>query len=198
MLILSIDVSILNSRIQILHKLCTGSAQHVNVPDPTPVLPYLNLFSLISLAPEKLEGAQMSIHDEVKVSQLLDGHRSIFPSLATPSSQTTAIIHDATALPRSFYGSSGVHVLSAKDTLSHYLRLPAGITPILTYLLHHVAHPNPFSKSKEVQLAIQLCTFLMLHYTERKGPSGGLGYGSGNLGSPVDGGGNLSSNSKQG
>src|ERR1700733_8978720 len=65
-------------------------------------------------------------------------------------------------------------------------------------LLLSLPHPNPFSKSKEVQLAIQLCTFLMLHYTERKGPSGGLGYGSGNLGSPVDGGGNLSSNSKQG
>jgi hypothetical protein len=199
MLILSINVPISNFRIQILHKLRTGSAPHINVPDPMPVLPYLDLFSLVSLAPEKLEGAQMSIHDEAKVSQLLDGHWSVVPSLVAPSSPTTAIIHDATVLPRSFYGSSGVHVLSAKDTLSpHYWRLPAGITPILAYLLHRVAHPNPFSKSEEVRLAIRLRALLMLRYTESKGPSGGLGYGSGNLGSPVDGGGNFRSNSKRG
>jgi hypothetical protein len=200
MLILSINVPISNSRIQILHKLCTGSALHVNVPDPTPVLPYLNLFSLVSLATEKLEGAQMSMHDEVKVSQLLDGHWSVVPSLSAPRSPTIAIIDDATALPCSFYGSSGVHVLSAKDTLSpHYWYLPAGITLILAYLLHHVAHPNPFSESEEVQLAIQLRALLMLHYTENnKGPLGGLGYGRGNLGSPVDGGGSLSGNSKRG
>ncbi|KIM85411.1 hypothetical protein PILCRDRAFT_817423 [Piloderma croceum F 1598] len=92
-----------------------------------------------------------------------------------------------------------MHVLSAKDTLSsHYWCLPARITLILAYLLHHVAHPNPSSESEEVQLAIQLCALLMLCYTESKGPSGGLGYGSENLGSSVDGGGNLGGNSKRG
>lgn len=140
----------------------------------------------------------MNIHDEVEVSQLLDGHWSVVPSLAAPSSPTTARIHDATALPHSFYCSSGVHVLSAKDTLSaHYWRFPAGTAPILAYLLHHVAHPNPFSKYEEVRLAIQLRALLMLRYTESEGP-GGLGYGSGNLGSPVDSGGNLGGKRKRG
>ena len=130
------------------------------------------------LALKKLEGVQMSIHDEVKVSQLLDGHWSTVPSFATPSSPTTARIHDVTALPHSFYGSSGVHILSVKNTLSHhYWCLPAGITPILAYLLHHIAHPNPSSESEEVWLAIQLRALLMLHYAESKGSSGGMGYG---------------------
>jgi hypothetical protein len=185
--------SSLNSGVQVLDKIRTGAMLHSDKLDPTPIRPFLNIVSIVSLAPEKLQGVPLILHDGAKASQLLGCHWSIVPSLAAPTSPTSAIIHDATADSTPL--SSTFHDLTANDSLpNHYWRIPAGITPILAYLLHHVAHPKPSSKSEEVQLAIQLRILLMQRYID----SGGPRYGSGNSGSSVDGGSNGGEKRKRG
>lgn len=182
-----------NSGVQVLDEIRTGAALRSNIPDPTPVLPYVNMVSIVSLAPEKLRGVPLILYYGAKVSQLLGSHWSIVPSLAAPTSPTSVIIHDATADSTPL--SSTFHDLTATHSLpNHYWRIPAGMTPILAYLLYHVAHPKPFSKSEEVRLAIQLRILLMQRFIDGGGP----GYGSGNLGSLVDGGGNGGEKRKRG
>lgn len=135
----------------------------------------------------------MGIYDEERYLQFLGDHRSVVPSR----------IHDATALSRSFVGSSGLHLLSPTTILPHhYWRLPPGITPqaVLAYVLHHVArlHSGLFDGHEEVRLAIELHGLLATHLPGCKGASGGGGYGSRNLTSLVGGGGSLPGKSKRG
>jgi hypothetical protein len=153
-------------------------------------LPYLSLFSLVSLVPKNLKEVKIAIFDEEVCSRLLEDHQNVIPSQ----------IHDATTLPRSYVGSTGKYLLSPTNIFPHhYWRLPHNITPqaILANVLHHVAgcHQDHFDGHEEVKLAIELQGLLALHLTGRKGPSGG---GGRDLTSQDGGGGILPSNSKRG
>jgi hypothetical protein len=162
---------------------------HSNGLDPSQVCPYVDLSSLVSLVPKKLRGLPLVLNDNAEVHQLSDGHWHIAPSLTSPSLPNSAIIHDVATE----FATFKVHDLTATKMLpNHYWRVPVGTTSILAYLLHHVAHPNPSSKSEEVRLAIELRALLMRYVR-----GGGPGYGRGHLGGSLTGGGNVGNKSQR-
>lgn len=125
---------------------------------------------------------------EPELSELCDGHwTTVTPSNATPSSQLTARIHDATSLlPTDYNGGCHIQLAGMPDNERRYWRLPTKIAPILTYLLYSVSNVIE-SNIEEVQLAVELHGLLSVNCMKNKGLSRGPDVRDGN---PDDGGGN--------
>ena len=173
-----------------LHSLvCSDSPPpYCAIPYPRFVLPFLGLYTLVALNPQRLENVEFHIYRDAEVSELLDGCWTIVPPNSTPSSSITARIHDATALlPTDHDPGCDLQLSTMPENEQRYWRLPIEVTLILTYLLYSVAHLGK-SDIEELRLAIELRSLLSLHSVKYQGPSSG----------PVDGGGNPDVGRKRG
>jgi hypothetical protein len=82
---------------QVLAKLVAGTTD--SIPDPSLVLPYIGLYSMVHLKPDELEELILVIPVFPHLSILRDNQWVPPPSEATPATQHVARIFDARSLP---------------------------------------------------------------------------------------------------
>lgn len=149
----------------------SSAPPYSGIPDPQSILPYLGIYTLVALNPEKLQHTDFHVFMEPDASELCDGHWTTIALPHVTCSQITAQIHDATSLHHTDHNKGcDIELAGMPDNEQRYWRLPTEITPILTYLLYSVANLTE-SNVKEIQLAIELHGLLTIHCIKNKGSS---------------------------
>lgn len=129
-------------------------------------MPFLGLYTLVTLDPSELESMDFHIHVESEVSQLSDESHAWTLANAhvtsRSSSSVTARIYDPTILSPTNH-NAGCDLQVSTISEQRYWRLPNKITPILTRLLYSVSCLNGSDTStEELRLAIKLRSLLAL------------------------------------
>ena len=164
---------------QLLRNAATGAS--VNLPDPTAVLPYLNLFSLVILNPASvaglfiptayLPGLSSLQNDRFRPTRTRANSVRIFDVMATASHATV---------------SHGIIPLSSEQPefdVQRYWRLPINTEIILAILCDRISGLplQIIQSSVELQLTRRISALLLLHGDGGDGGRGrGRGRGGGN------------------
>jgi hypothetical protein len=115
---------------------------NVNLPDPTAILPYLGLFTLVVLDPEELEGQVIGTTHLPDLSILQNRHFIPAPTNTSPTVPNAARIFDALAVVSANPPKQRGHIpLCSQDPefqQQRYWRLPTQIGVILAGLIARV------------------------------------------------------------
>lgn len=185
-----------HSEIQVLDQLLLSQESHIGLPDPRSILPYLGLYTLVPLAPERLINVNFLVFSEAELSEIHNGRWTVVPPGRTPSSSTTARIHDTTALRLTDRADSSpkIDLSTTARPEQRYWRLPTRIAPMLAALLDRVAFLAN-SDCEEIKLAIRLRNLLLIAPHNLEKSSSLVGGSSSN--SPGDQGRNMSGGGKR-
>ncbi|KAF5386270.1 hypothetical protein D9615_002208 [Tricholomella constricta] len=176
---------------------CAMTGDVVPLPDPTPILPYLGLFSLVVLSPEVVVGRHLSTQHLPELSILRRGRFHPAPDGTHPADEHVARIFDVMAVASANPPlSPGTIPLSATDPdfqQHRYWRVPVNLGAIFTALAVRVIMKS--SECDEIIRTQAIVALLQLRVAETKlsrreagGPSGGGGYkGGGGSGIGHDG-----------
>ncbi|KAF5383830.1 hypothetical protein D9615_003858 [Tricholomella constricta] len=171
---------------EFLERAMTGDV--VPLPDPTPILPYLGLFSLVVLNPEVVVGRHLSTQHLPKLSILRSGRFHPAPDGTHPADEHVARIFDVMAVASANPPlSPGTIPLSATDPdfqQHRYWRVPVNLGAIFTALAVRVIMKS--SECDEIIRTRAIVALLLSRATETKisrreaaRPSGGGGYKGG-------------------
>ncbi|KIM86748.1 hypothetical protein PILCRDRAFT_4640 [Piloderma croceum F 1598] len=122
------------------------NGHQVELPDPTAILPYLGLFSLVVLTPEVLEN-HLLVTSHLPNLSVLENNRFIFaPDNISPTAPNVAQIYDVLAVintnPPKRFGQIPLSPQDPEFQHRRYWRLPKMIGAILTVLIERVGHGN--------------------------------------------------------
>lgn len=137
----------------------------VDLPDIQSILPFLGLFTLVTLSPDELNGSEIPVHHQPDLS-MLDGSRFISaPADTLPDAPGAARIFDVLAisddLPKAYYSIP----LSPKHfefTHQRYWRIPAKPEVVLMMLMDRIMRV-PESGCEEIRYARVIYCILHLN-----------------------------------
>src|SRR5215475_7313035 len=127
-------------------------------PETRQVLPYLGLYIVIPLVPEKLRNVDFGVYHDVEASHLQNGRWTV----ASGNAHSTARIFDSTT---PFLANGGrFRTLDLTSMTSqhqrYFWRLPVGISSILASALEHASPRYSGSRCEEIYLTRQLHALL--------------------------------------
>jgi hypothetical protein len=161
----------------------------VQLPDPTPILPYLGLFTIVALKSQNFCIATLHLPP---LFILENNHFVIAPDGTSPMDENVARIFDAAVITADSQNSAGWIPLSPEDTEfneQRYWRLPVKFEAILAALFSRIAN-SPFGGCEEVRMAQTIFCMLRLQGLQLQDIGGGgpgHGGGSGRGGGPSGG-----------
>jgi hypothetical protein len=126
------------------------------VPDPTPILPYLGLFTIEILKPEYLNHCCIPTLHLPTLSILENNRFIIAPDGTSPADENVARIFDAAAITDKSQKSAGWIPLSPEDPefdQQYYWRLTVDVEVVLAALFAQTATFTPFGRSNKVHTA---------------------------------------------
>ncbi|KAM6501410.1 hypothetical protein JOM56_004424 [Amanita muscaria] len=115
------------------------AGDEVALPDPTPILPYLGLFTIVSLRPDDLLGCTITTTHLPELSHLQDNRFSPAPHGTSPADQNVAQIFDvldiAAGSPPMSLGDIPLSPEHPQFQRQRYWRLPVTIEVVLAVLI---------------------------------------------------------------
>jgi hypothetical protein len=143
----------------------------VDLPGIEPILPYLGLYTLVILLPNKLDGSEIPAHHRPDLF-VLDGNRFISaPPNTLPDASGVARIFDVSVisdeLPKAYY-TIPLSPKHAAFTQQRYWRVPAKPEVILTMLMDRIRGVTETS-CEEINRARIIYCKLLLHKVRMHG-----------------------------
>jgi len=154
-----------------------AEGHNVDLPDVISVLPFVGLYTIVSLDPKEVEGMILATHHQPALSLVLTDE--VAPANTLPTAPDVARIFDVQKLPNTRIPATlGIIPLSSSDPEfleSRYWRLPIMSSVVLATLLEHL----PLTITcKEVRLARAIIGHLYLCSARNIEPPLGSGAGS--------------------
>jgi hypothetical protein len=144
------------------------------IPDPSRVLPYLGLYTLVHLKPRELEKTRMSTPCLPGLSVLRNRQWVPAPSDATPTTPNVARIFDARAIPEDppeSFGGIPLYTSHPEYSQTRYWRLPVTILPGILSAVMLRAMATPIEDEEEQRLARSIFNLLSFQRDRLKKPS---------------------------
>ncbi|KIM79552.1 hypothetical protein PILCRDRAFT_823471 [Piloderma croceum F 1598] len=140
-----------------------NEGRNVDLPDPTAILPYLGLFTLVVLTPEDLKGHEIATTHLPDLSIFDNRHFTLDPN-ASPTAPNVARIFDVMDIIRFNPPKKTGHIpLSSQDPefrQQRYWRLPTKIGVVLATFIERIGFVN--YGSEEISLAQTIRDILSL------------------------------------
>ncbi|KIL66585.1 hypothetical protein M378DRAFT_160578 [Amanita muscaria Koide BX008] len=187
----------LNQVFDLLRLAMTGD--EVALPDPTPILPYLGLFTIVTLRPYDVLGCTILTNHLPELSHLQENCFSPAPHGTSPADQNVAQIFDVLAIaagnPPISLGDIPLSPEQPQFQQQRYWRLPVAIEVVLAVLIERAG--AGINEIPEIKTAKAIASIINLKSIDFKGfkssaddglPSVGPGGGGGSSGGPNGGG----------
>jgi hypothetical protein len=158
----------------------------VALPDSRSILPYLGLFTIVTLGPNDLVGCSITTQHQPGLSQLQDNRFSPAPHGTTPAAQNVARIFDVLAIaaddPPITHGDISLSSAHPEFRQQRYRRLSVNIEAVLAVLIERTTVGD--YESREIQIAQTIADIIRARSRDLRvsKPSGDSGPGSASSG----------------
>lgn len=159
--------------LQVISLLFSSPEGHIDLPDPTPILPYLGLYTLVILKPDELRRLQLITPHLPGLSILQGANFVSAPPDTSPDAPNTARIFDVVHAPPNgpddILGRIPLSNIYPSFTEKRYWRIPVQFEVILSMFLQHVSHIT-ITDSEEIRNAQVIRSTILLRKMKTKAP----------------------------